>query len=616
MRRTLALSTAAILGIACGADPSRDRGRDEPDAGADGEPRRGGGWDANSGNWNGNMGSWAAVAGIGGNPPWAPNGTGPGTLTNEAITGLRWTAPLATTPCGQLTASVDRVRFLSSTRTDDGVIGPDVELERAGVRTRLAMGERVVFHGEAVDGTLASIQVTIRLRRVDTLSQESAPDHEWPVFELELCEHARPDRGFTHLGYVSWSPMVQLPETATGSFSFPAGLVQPVTTLPRAEYRDNPNVPLAVAKQTGALMFKFAFYAALPVALADEPELALTTSRGATLDNDQVLVRGAIALGNGGWVTLPGDAGQHPFLTFFTRTGTPASMFAIARGDGSGPAEIKNPAAWGRDTVFALQLTPPELVPSAANSLDDVQAYVPGAMVAGDTWAHGPSELGHGPSPTRHGYYLNNSSNNNRLVFFTQLRASTARARWGGLVDGQVASQQQLDLLMRQPGGGPTMLVAAESPPPGGKPPFESPHLGPMPEDSPVYQVATNLDAGLDADLDAPVDADLTDAAELDASPDASPDAATDASTDALDLDAPLPADADVTDAIAPPDAGVPADAPLVPADATFHLDDGPVPLDGGVPDALVPPDGEVPLDAPLPMCKAPGNMCDALPPA
>ena len=583
MRDLVLLSAAAALVAACSADPFDD-----------GEPRRGGGWDLNSGNWNGNMGTWGTIAGIGGNPPWAPNGTGTGTLTNYSITGLRSTAPQATTPCGDLTAGVDRIRFLSSTRAAGGVTGPDVELERGAARERLAMGERVTFHAQALDGTLASIGVTARVRRVDTLAHDAAPESAWPVFELELCEHARPDRGFAHLGYVSWAPMVVLPETPGGAFQFPPDIVQPVTTLPRPEYRDNPAVPPVVATQTGSLMFKFAFYASLPVALGDAADLAFTTSRGASLSNNHVLIRGAIALGNGAWVKMPGDPAQHQFLNFFTRTGTAASMFAIARGDGSGPAEVKLPATWGRGEIDALQLPAAELVPAAGDTLDTVHAYATAALAPGDAWAHGPTEIGHGRSTQRHGYYLGGSANNNRMVFFAQLQASTQRARWAGLISGRISSQGQLAQLMTLASPGPALLVAAESPPPPGKPAFESPALEPMPDDSPVWAEpvpadaaeidaaepdggtdAADIDAPLaiDAGLDAPaLDAALTDAASLiiDAGLDASPlDAPlpVDAGPDALPLDAPLPMDAGA-DALTPIDAGVMSCKFGVPCDA------------------------------------------------
>jgi hypothetical protein len=581
MRQVALLAMIASLLGACADPPAPD----------DGEPRRGGGWDANSGNWNGNFGQWGTVHGIGGNPAWAPNGTGAGTLTNPMLVGLRWIAPLTTGACGPITGGVDRVRFLSSTRSLGDITGPDVELERGGVRARLAMGEGVTFHGDAVDGAMASIMVTIRLRRVDTLAHEAAPSAEWPVFELELCEHARPDRGFTHLGYVSWAPMVRLPESPGEGFGFPAGLVQPVTTLPRAEYRDNPAVPPAVARQTGALLFKFAFYATLPVALDDDPDLAFTTSRGATISNNQVLIRGAIALGNGAWVTMPGDAGLHQFLCFFTRTGTAAAMFALARGDGSGPAELKLPASWGRGAIPALQLTPAELMPTAAPSLDAVHAYAPAGIGAGDVWAHGPSQLGHGASTQRHGYYLGNSANNNRMVFFAQLQASTARARWANVIGGRIVSQGSLDALMRLAGPGPAMLVAAESPPPDGKPPLESPPLGPMPEDSPVFAEPPIIDAAIDAD---PSTIDAAD-------PDAGVDAMADATTDAADVDAAPPIDAAVT-----------PDAPDL--DAPLAIDAGPdaLPIDA---DILIHDAGTLdapasPLDAPI-ACAA---GCDAAP--
>lgn len=489
------LASAAALAVACGAEPLDG-----------GEPRRGGGWDLDSGNWNGNMGTWGTIAGIGGNPPWAPAGTGTGTLTNYSMIGLRWTAPGTTTACGALTRGVDRVRFLSSTRTGPGATGPDVELDRGGDRARLTMGERVTFHAEAVDGALASIPVTVRLRRVDTLAHAAAPEYEWPVFELELCEHTRPERGFAHLGYVSWAPMVVLPETAGGGFQFPPDLVQPVTTLPRLEYRDNPAVPPVVATQTGALMFEFAFYASLPVALGDGADLAFTTSRGATISNNQVLIRGAIALGNGGWVTLPADPVAHQFLNFFTRAGTAASMFALARGDASGPAEVKLPATWSRGTIGALQLTPAELVAAAGANLDAVHAYLTDSSRPGDAWAHGPTELGHGRSTQRHGYYLGGSANNLRMVFFAQLEASTARARWAGIIRGRIDSQRQLAQLMSLPPPGPAFVVAAESPPPDGKPAFASPPLAPMPDDSPVSAPAVPIDAHAWED-DAAVDA-------------------------------------------------------------------------------------------------------------
>ncbi len=595
MRRAPFLAAVATQVVAC-ADPPHE-----------GEPRRGRGWDLNSGNWNGNMGTWGTIAGIGGNPPWAPDGTGTGTLTNQSVMGLRWTPPQPTGACGALTPGVDRVRFLSSTRVDGTATGPDVELDRAGVLARMSMGERVAFHAEALDGTLASIHVTVRLRRVDTLSHEVAPSNLWPVFELEVCEHARPDRGFAHLGYVSWAPMVVLPETPGGAFQFPPDIVQPVTTLPRAEYRDNPAVPSVVATQTGALMFKFAFYAALPVALGDDPDLAFTTSRGATISNNQVLIRGAIALGNGGWVTMPADGGQHQFLTFFTRTGTAASMFAVGRGDGSGPAELKLPASWDRGTITALQLTAAELLPRADDALDAVHAYQQGPLNPGDVWAQGPTEVGHGTSSQRYGYYLGGSGNNNRMVFFAQRQASGQRARWAGIINGPIQSQRQLAQLMMLPSPGPTMVVAAESPPPEGKPAFESPHLEPMPEDSPVFAMPPEADA---AEIDAPgpdaavIDAAVIDAAAIDAMVDAMVDAATDAAQ-VIDAGA---------DAFMGSDSGVPVDA----ADDAFVPPDSSLPVDAGA-DALIPPDSSLPVDAGVdapvmppdannnPACKAPG---------
>lgn len=252
----------------------------------DEEPRRGG-WDANSGNFNGNIGLWQLVGGIGADPAWAPGGTGKGTLSNAMLYGLRPEA-VSTPTCEVVSEGVTAVRFRSSSGTTAAAVGPDVEIERGAGVAPLGLGERVVFAGRAYDGYARSIEATFAITRVDTLVRAAAPWYEWPVFALELCENARASRGYVHLGYVSWAPMMQLPELPGESFVFPAGVVMPITTIPRPEYADQAWVPATVKRQTGALWFKLAFYASLPIALHGESALAFTTSsRSAGRERDQ-----------------------------------------------------------------------------------------------------------------------------------------------------------------------------------------------------------------------------------------------------------------------------------------------------------------------------------------
>lgn len=538
-----------------------------------------GGWDRNSGNYNGNPGSFADV-GLRGAPSWGT--TGAGTLNNATVYGIQFdpaVAPSCATPTGGLT----NVTFLSSSGTAAAAVGPDVQVERVGgLRGRLAMGEEIVFPGHVYDGYLGVADVAFRLRRVDTLVLRSALWYEWPVFSLESCNASAPPGAWSHHGFVSWAPMVRLPELPGEALELRSDIVQAITTVPRAEYQGNPNVPSVVAAQTGALWFKFAFYASLPIALHDEPDLDFASATGATIDNGQFLWRGALALGNASWVSLPlaDDPAQHRFLSFFTKDGTAVAMFALARGDGASAGSVRLPPTWGGGVATALELSDAER--ANPESLDSVQAQL--APVIGQQMAAEATHLGSGPSQYRAGLYAGNSSNNRRAYLYSRWRANAAAMRIDGLDAGRITSQVALEAALRDPATPIDWLAACESPLRGGMTAFEQPgNWLPPPADSPV--VAMGGDAMLiDADGDGPAtmrDADPPgmDAGDtFDASMAGLPDAGVDAPLDA-DADAPLP-----------PDAGVDADAPL---DADAAPSDAPG--EGGPgPDALTPPDGMI----------------------
>lgn len=526
-----------------------------------------GGWDHNSGNYNGNGGSFGSINGLVGTPAWGA--TGPGTLTNATSYGIQYD-PAVTSTCATATAGVTAVRFLSSSGDLSAAIGPDVELERTGGgRARLAMGEAVVFPGHVFDGYLGRADVMFRVRRVDTLTFRDALWYAWPVFALESCVDGDPPGRFRHHGFVSWAPMVRLPELPGDATEFRTDIVAPVTTIPRAEYRGNPNVPSAVATQTGALWFKFAFYASLPVALHGESALDLGSAGGAVVPNAEFLWRGALALGNASWVSLPTDPQAHRFLSFFTKDGTSISMFAIARGDGAADA-IHLPAAWAGVEVDRLALTEAER--SAPGALDSVQAVVAGA---GEIMAADGTHLGSGGSRYRVGLYLGNSTNRNRYSFHAQWRANVARMNISGLGAGVIASQVALESALSSSGGPVAWAVACQAPAVGV--PFERPtHVLAIPLDAPV-QPPVGMDAGPDATPDGP--------SGMDARPDAAPDAGIDA-PDAMP-------DAGV-DAL--PDAG--ADA-LADAGADALPDAGDDATADATEDALPPPDGPMPCFAP-----------------
>ncbi len=545
-RRPLAwIAAAAAVALALA-------GCDEPELGSADR----GGWDHNSGNYNGNGGSFGGT-GLTGTPPWGA--TGPGTFTNATSFGLAYDATVSVT-CATPTAGVTAVRFLSSSGTLAAAIGPDVEVERTGgARARLAMGETVVFPGRLHDGYLGSVAAVFRVRRVDTLTFREATWYEWPVFALESCVTGDAPGSFRHHGFVSWGPMVRLPEFVGEATEFRTDLVTPLTTIPRAEYVGNPNVPPAVATQTGALWWKFAFYASLPVALHGEAALDLQTASGATIANAAFLWRGALALGNASWVTLPSDPLGHRFLSFFTKDGTEVSMFGVGRGLGA----IRLPAAWGGVDVDRLVLTGEERASTA--TLDSVQAAVTGAGV---TMAAIDTHLGSGTSRYRIGRYLASSTNPLRYRFFRQWRDNVARMQVSGVGVGAIASPSALESGLGSGTGPIAWAIACQSPAAGEV--FEQPdNVLEIPDGAPV-EPPTSPDAGVDGTP----------------TPDARPDAQP-------SFDAPPPPDAGV-DAAPPPD--------------------GPGPPDAGA-DAAPPPDGPSPPDAGLDDAPGEGGTGDGGPP-
>ncbi|MBK9033861.1 MAG: hypothetical protein IPL61_21765 [Myxococcales bacterium] len=545
-----------------------------------------GGWDRNSGSYSGNLGSFSTITGLRGSPPWGP--TGPGTLNNATIYGIQYDGAVPPL-CATATAGVTSVNFLSSSGTAAAAIGPDVEVARTGgQRARLAMGEEIQFPGHVYDGYLGVADVVFRLRRVDTMVFRQALWYAWPIFELSSCDNAGPVGVFAHHGFVTWAPMVRLPELPGDPFEVRTDMVQAITTVPRDEYRDNPNVPQSVALQTGALWFKFAFYASLPVALHGEPALDFVSASGAAITNAQFLWRGALALGNASWVQHPAavDPDQHSFLSFFTRDGTPVAMFALARGLGAA-SSVRLPPSWGGAVIAPLELTAPER--ANPGSLDSVQAQV-APLPPGDRMAAASTHLGSGPSPYRAGLYAGNSLNNNRYHNYSSWKANGAAMAITGLGVGRIASQLALESALGQTTD-VDWLVACESPLANGMLPFEMPgNWLPPPPDAPVVPPPTDagvdgpvLDAGIDGGPDAPLPPD----AGADATP---PDAPlpSDAGADATPPDAPLPSDAGA-DAI-PPDAPTPPDAGIdaTPPDAPTPPDAG---IDAAPPDAPTPPD-------------------------
>ncbi|MEZ4403811.1 MAG: hypothetical protein R3B06_27560 [Kofleriaceae bacterium] len=532
-----------------------------------------GGWDRNTGNFNGNLGAFTTVSGLRGSPLWGA--TGPGTVTNASVFGLQYD-PAVMPQCASATPGLTAVEFLSSSGSGAAAVGPDVQVTLgAGPPSRLAMGAEVVFGGHIVDGYQGQADAVFRIRRVDTLTFGEALWYQWPVFSLESCNNAGPIGAWTHLGFVSWAPMIELPELPGDTFRVRADAVQAITTPPRASYRDNPNVPASVAAQTGALWFKFAFYASLPIALHGEPALDLTTTHGAVVANAEFLWRGALALGNASWITLPPsvDAAQHRFPSFFTRDGTSISMFAVARGDGLAAGRITLPVSWGGDPVAPLELTDDER--AQPTSLDSVHAMF-GALAGADVTAAPFTHLGSGRSSYRAGLYAANSLNPRRLWNYGQWRSNRARMSVGGLGAGAIDGQAAVEQLVR-PGAAPVVwAVGCESPVTGAMVPFEQPtNITPPPPDAPVNPPTADggLDAGPDAGTDAPVGSDG-------GPPDAVIDDAAEAGMDAGVTDAPA-GDA----AEAGMDAGV-TDAPADDA-AEAGMDAGPAADASGVPDAL-----------------------------
>ena len=561
MRKLSSLTTglACAIGLAAGAcddPPTRDD-----------EPR--GGWDGNSGNFNGNLGSFGTVSGLRGIPGWARDPTGPGTLNNAVLYGLRYEPSLAQSPCARATAGVTDVRFLSSRSDGINATGPDVEVERTGGgAARLALGETIVFPGRVYDGYMTSIEVMFEAQRVDTLEYRNEPGYEWPVFALKLCETGNPSANldnpaWKHLGFVSWAPFVTLPELDGQPFGFHPGIVQAVTTIPRVEYRNNPNVPTVVAAQTGALLFKFAFFSGSPVALHGESDLHLRSQFGQAIPNAEFLLRGAMALGNASWVTLPTteDAQQHRFLSFFTRDGTEVALFSLARGDNASAGVVHKPLAWGGGALEALRLTPDETTADAARSLDNVQAVLTGSLPGGQQLASKPTHAYSGPSMFRSGRYL--SSRNNRKLWFYGLLRSNVAATNVGAIQGRIASQPVLENQLRPAAGALAYIVAAQSPLPQDTAAFEQEgNIEDAPPGAPVNPPITT-DAGVDAAMiDAAMIDAMPDAAMLDARIDAMIDAGADATIDA-GADAMIDAGADATpDASedASVDAGPPVD--------------------------------------------------------
>ena len=562
-----------LLAGACG-----DTGSEE-----EGNPR--GGWDGNSGNYNGNIGSFGTVAGLPGIPPWAPDPTGAGTVNNAQIYGLQYAASQTLPPCAHATAGVTGVAFLSSSGTSAAAIGPDLEVTRTGTgAARLPLGDTVVFPGRVFDGYMNSIEVMFEVQRVDTLVYRNVDWYQWPVFALRLCENANPNANpdapiWKHMGFVSWAPFARLPETDAESFELHDDLVQAVTTIPRIEYRNNPNVPTVVANQSGGLLFKFAFFSGAPVALHREAALDLRSSFGMPIQNFEFLFRGAMALGNASWVTLrpTEDPGQHKFLSFFTRDGTEVALFSLARGDGTVAGGIELPPSWGGDPITALELTTDELTTEAAASLDNVQARMTVAVTPPQRIAAMPTHAFSGRSTYRSALYLN-STNNRKYWFYTQMRSNVQATNLGSIV-GRVAGQTVLDLQMRPVSGIAAYLIAAESPLPAGTPPFEQEtNVTPPPPDAPVnppdppIDAPMPIDAPIDAGIDAPIDAPMPIDAPIDAGIDAgidaamSPDAPIDAGIDAP-VDAPVDAapDAPVDAPVDAPDAGTDAFLPPLP---------------------------------------------------
>lgn len=535
----LCLALALVVVAAC----SGGERWGSPDAAGswDDEPRRGG-WDANSGNFNGNIGLWQLVGGIGADPAWAPGGTGKGTLSNAMIYGLRPQATSSAT-CEPVTAGVTAVSFLSSTGTTAAATGPDVEIVRGANAAPLAMGEEVVFSGFAFDGYGRSIEATFSVTRVDTLVRAAAPGYSWPVFALEICENDRPTRGYVHLGYVSWAPMMRLPELPGESFTFFSDVVMPITTVARPEYMTDPMVPATVKRQTGALWFKLAFYASLPIALHAEGALAFTTSTGASIPNHVFLRDGASSLGNMSWTHTPAEfalpiAQRHLFQTYFTRDGTELAMFAVARGNGAQHGAIRYPSAWGGGTIAALELTPAELDPEVSWQVDACHGVVDGArMNASDRWAVAPTHVASGLSTFRVGRFLQGSPNDWRYELYAQREANIRQARWVIPVDGKINAQDEVRRLALPATSQVDFVVCAQSPLVPGKD-----DMGGSGGLIPI--MPGGVDAGVDA---AVVDAAVDAAQPIDANTDAAqPDAAQsiDAGPDAFVPDANQPIDA------------------------------------------------------------------------
>jgi len=342
----------------------------------------------------------------------------------------------------------------------------------------------------------------------------------------------------------------------------------PVTTVPRPEYADDPAVPSGVQHQTGALWFKFAFYASLPVGLRDEPALAFTTSAGATIENNDFLRDGAFALGNASWVypiteEATAEAARHRFPAFFTQDGTEVAMFAVGRGTGATHGELRYPSSWSGLRIGGLELTSAELELSASYSLDAIHGRTTTPLMGPlDTCARRPTHLGSGPSTFRVGRYLNGSPSAYRLDFYWQRRANIDQTYWASPLQSPIAgvlapadprsSQERLRTLVRSPSSPIDYAIAGESPRPPGKPDFNSgmlvpptptvdagpdgsPPDGPGPDgpgpDAPTFDGppvdaplidAPMIDAGIDG---APVDAPPLPDAATDAGPDAGPDA-------------------------------------------------------------------------------------------
>jgi hypothetical protein len=206
-----------------------------------------GGWDRNSGNYNGNPGSFADVTGLRGAPTWGATGRARSTtprLRHPVRRGGRahLRHPDRRDHRGQLPQLLGQRRSRRRPRRPG----------RAGRRPARAAGDG---RGDRLPRPRLRRLPRRRRRRVPAAPRRHARAAQRPLVRVAglragvVRNASAPPGSWSHHGFVSWAPMVRLPELPGEHLELRSDIVtQAITTVPRAEYQDNPNVPAVVAR--------------------------------------------------------------------------------------------------------------------------------------------------------------------------------------------------------------------------------------------------------------------------------------------------------------------------------------------------------------------------------